>query len=185
VSVCLLEAGIVSKRLHRSRWFFACNAGFPRLLLRFKDIMVSLKISVCILHSIQFNRVVPNSGLRKFVHGTSSVDKRDINNDRRRSAVDNTRRHGGRGQVLSTSTDDRRLCVQRDGRLSVRQRRAVHRRLPVIPFVSTMSKNGNWPITSCRGTLFVIVELRQLRLKQLSSTHRMSCDVTGHVVYGL
>ena len=36
---------------------------------------------------------------------------------------------GGRSQVLSTSTDDRRLfCVQRIGRLNVRQRRVVHRR---------------------------------------------------------
>ena len=103
---------------------------FPSTYLppRFKDIRVSPKRGYFPME------LCPKLwNLKKIVHGTSIFAKRDINNDRRPPAVDSTRRqgiwrHGGRGQVISTSTDGRRLCVQRDGRLGVRQRCAVHSR---------------------------------------------------------
>jgi len=68
----------------------------------------------------------PNSGLRKFRHGTPTVGECDINSDSERSGVDSTWwQRGRRSECGLQWTTDRRLliafdvqlCVQRDGRL--------------------------------------------------------------------
>ena len=76
---------------------------------------------VCIIQAVD---------LREFGHDKSTVAERDVNS--RQSLLTTPGDDGGRDQVLSRSTDDCRLLitlsVQRNGRLGVRQRRAVHRR---------------------------------------------------------
>jgi len=64
LSVYLSHAGIVSKRLHKSSWFFCVHVSHDYPTLRFTDI-----------RDTSLWNFVPNSGHTKFGQGTSIVAK--------------------------------------------------------------------------------------------------------------
>jgi len=62
---------------------------------------------------------VPNSGRRKFRHGTPTVSECDINSDSGRSGVDSTGRNVSRGKRGPPTVNDRSATVDRTRRTAI------------------------------------------------------------------
>ena len=126
--VCLSLAGIASKWLHRSS--ICLRTGSPRTMLR------------CILKKLGYLKnngtspslwnFVPNSGLRKFRHGTPTVGECDMNSDSGWSRVDSIWRRRQTCMARAVYSRRRLPTVNRTGRpalytarWSIGRRRAV------------------------------------------------------------
>ena len=143
VCACPSHARIVSKRLHGSSWFFLAYR-FPSVF-QGNYCIPKLKVlpSVTLLQSVDLENL--------------ATAERDINKRQPSSVVYNTWWQQRTRQVPSTVDDDRgllitlgiQLCLQRDGRLVVKHRRAA-------PFAS---------VDTCFHHSIAVAGLRDARFK--------------------